>query len=155
MTRTFGSVAATAAAALLSLTARPAAAEDVTVTVLAILACQKSRVIEPKIAEIAQEMRKREPKFTGFALERTTIKKLKPGESAKFPLVGELELQLKIEAEKDDEGRNRITIKAPTLPEFSYACKCNRYFPFATEHKTAKGEVLLVAVMTKPCQRKP
>src|SRR3546814_8641453 len=64
-----------AAAVLLILAAAaPARAEEknVKVTVIAILATDQNKEINPKVKEIAQEVQKVDPSLTGFKLVQTT-----------------------------------------------------------------------------------
>jgi hypothetical protein len=128
--------------------------DSVKVTVVVVLATSEHRVIDPKLAELARQVRKRDPKLTGFTLLATEVKAIAVGDSAAIPLVDKQELKVKVEAGKDDNGRITLTIKAPEVPEFGYACKCDKFFPVVTGYQTAKGEQLIIAVMGKPATGK-
>lgn len=124
--------------------------ESVQVTVVVVLASREDKFIDPKLRDLARQARKRDPKLTGFKLSATEVKAIPVGDSAAIPLVDKQELKVTVEAGKDERGRVTLTIKAPELPELSYACKCDRFFPIATPYHTAKGEQLIIAVMGKP-----
>jgi hypothetical protein len=128
--------------------------ESVKVTVVVVLATDQDRVVDPKLVELARQVRKRDPKLTGFKLWTTEVKSIPIGESAAIPLVEKQELKVKVEAGKDEQGRVTLTLKAPELPEVGYACKCDKFFPIATPYRTAKGEQLILAVMGKPAAAK-
>jgi hypothetical protein len=128
--------------------------ESVKVTVVVVLASTQDRVIDPKLAELARQVRKRDPKLTGFKLMATEVKSITVGESVAIPLVDKQELKVKVEAGKDESGRISLSIKAPEVPEFGYACKCEKFFPVVTGYQTAKGEQLIIAVMGKPAGKK-
>ena len=52
---------------------------------------------------------------------------------------------------KDADGRISLTIKPPGLDKITYGCSCGKFFPVVTPHETKEGEVLIIAVMAKPC----
>ena len=112
------------------------------------------QVVDPKLIELARQVRRRDPKLTGFKLLATEVKSIPVGESATIPLVDKQELKVRVEAGKDELGRVTLTIKAPEMGEFCYACKCEKFFPFVTGYQTAKGEQLIIAVMGKPAGKK-
>jgi len=144
------------AALALSLAAVRADDEDeaVKVTVVVVLATDANKVVDPKLVELARQLRRRDPKLTGLRLVTTEVKSIPVGESATIPLVDKQELKVRVEAGKDANGRVSQTINAPDVPEFGYACKCGKFFPVVTGYQTAKGEQLVIAVMGKPADGK-
>ncbi len=127
------------------------AEDSVRVTVVVVLATSENDVIDPKLADLAKEVQKRDPKLTGFKLMTTEGKSIPVGESHKFELVEKQELKVKVEKPKDGNGRISLTIKPPGLENITYGCTCDKFFPVVTPHRTKAGEVLIVAVMAKPC----
>jgi hypothetical protein len=136
-----------------ALRADDAAEESVKVTVVVVLATGENKAVDPKLGELARQVRRRDPRLTGFKLLATEVKSIPVGESATIPLVDKQELRVKVEAGKDENGRVTLTIKAPEVGELSYACKCERYFPVVTGYQTARGEQLVIAVMGKPAKK--
>lgn len=126
----------------------------VRVTVVVVLATTDKADVDPKLADLAREVQKRDPKLVGFKLVSSEWKSIPVGESATFPLVEKQELRVKVERPKDEQGRVCLTVRPPELGEVKYACTCDRYFPVVTPYKTAKGETLIIAVMAKPCTAK-
>lgn len=125
--------------------------DPVRVTVVVVLATSDNTVVDPKLADLAKEVQKRDPKLTGFKLVTTDGKSIPVGESHTFDLVDKQELKVKVEKPKDADGRISMTIKPPGLENITYGCTCDKYFPVVTPHRTKDGEVLIVAVMAKPC----
>jgi hypothetical protein len=141
---------------LLLLTAGRADDEEdsVKVTVVVVLATGDKNQVDPKLTELERQIRKRDPKLTGLKLIATEVKSIAVGDSAAIPLIDKQEVKVTVEAGKDGKGRISLTIKAPEVPEFGYACKCEKFFPVVTGYQTAKGEQLIIAVMGKPATGK-
>src|SRR5262249_61787838 len=88
----FGGIAAIIVLAGPWLTAVRADEDKIEITVLAILASDKTNKIDPKLTEVAKEIQKKEPALVGFSVERVTKKSIKIGDKATFPLVDEKEV---------------------------------------------------------------
>ena len=128
--------------------------DPVRVTVVVVLATTENTGVDPKLVELAKEVQKRDDKLLGFKLVSSEAKSVPVGDSIAFMLVDKQELKVKVEKPKDDNGRVSLTIKPPELGEVTYACTCEKFFPVVTPYKTKAGEVLIVAVMAKPCMAK-
>jgi hypothetical protein len=125
--------------------------DPVKVTVVIVLATTENETIDPKLTELAKEVQKRDPKLTGFKLKASEVKSIPVGESDSFDLVERQELKVKVERPKDANGRVSLSIKPPGLDNTTYGCTCDKFFPVVTPYKTKSGEVLIIAVMAKPC----
>jgi hypothetical protein len=135
----------------------PKKADEIEVRVLAIMATEGNDKVDPKLAEFARHVQKKDPKLIGFRIERTTQKKLKLGETEKFALVDKEVVEVTVNKERNEEGRITLTIKPPKLDQITYACACNKYFSVATQHHVGAGkerEQLFIAVMAAPCSQK-
>jgi hypothetical protein len=132
-----------------------ALAENVRITVIAILASEKHTEVDKRLKEIAEKMQEKEPKLTGFKLERTSIESLAPGSSASLKLIGKETVEVSVSEKPDADGRFVLTIKRPDLGEVTYSCCCGKFVPFITNYYTPKpkSERLLIAVMAKPCMK--
>ncbi|HLW64456.1 MAG TPA: hypothetical protein VKS79_03990 [Gemmataceae bacterium] len=128
--------------------------EKIEVTVLAILASDKSTVIDERLKDVAKEIQKKEPALTGFAVERVTKKSIRLGDKDTFKLVDEKEVLVALSQRDPMTGRVTVTIKPPTVGEITYACCCGKFFPVITRYVTKENERLIVAVMVKPCHKK-
>lgn len=129
-------------------------AGPIRVTVVVVVATAGNKAVDPKLKDLAKEVRKRDMTLTGFKLVDSHAKSIPPGESAEFPLVEKQRLTVTVDGPKDGNGRVGLTIKPPELGEISYTCTCDKFFPVVTPYKTRKGETLIVVVMAKPCTRK-
>lgn len=129
-------------------------ADEIDVRVLAIMGSESKDKVDDKLVDFAKHVQKKDPKLTGFRIERTTHKKLKLGETEKFALVDKEVIEVTVNKERNEEGRITLTIKPPKLDQITYACACNKYFSVATQHYVGKGkdrEQLFIAVMAAPC----
>jgi hypothetical protein len=135
-------------------TACPPDDDEIEVNVLSILASENRKEVEPKLTEFAKQARKKDSSLTGFRLDRATSKKLKLGETEKFPVAGDQVVEVTINKERNEKGRIVLTIKPPKLAQITYECVCDKYFSMATQHYEGKEkdrEQLFIAVMAKPC----
>src|SRR4051794_36361349 len=96
---------------------RPCGDEPVRVTVVAVLATGQNTTVDPKLAELAKEVQKRDPSLTGFRVHVSEAKSIPVGESAVFRLVEKQEMKVTVERSKDENGRVSLTIKPPELGE--------------------------------------
>ena len=96
-------------------------------------------------------MQKRDPKLTGFKVAATEAKSIPVGESFTFELVDKQELKVTVTRQKDAAGKIALTIKPPGLENITYGCACDKFFPVVTPYSTKSGDVLIIAVMAKPC----
>src|SRR5262245_44245435 len=125
--------------------------DPVKVTVVVVLATADDTAVDPKLADLAKEVQKRDPKLTGFRIVAAEVKSIPVGEGHTFDLVDKQVLRVRVEKPKDADGRIGLTIRPPGLDKISYGCVCDKFFPIVTPHETKAGEVLIVAVMAKPC----
>lgn len=131
--------------------ADPPCAEPVRVTVVVVFATGRNADIDPKLAGLADEVRKRDPKLTGFAVATTLQKSIPPGESHTFDLPDKQTLKVAVDRAKDAHDRIALTVTPPGMGDITYSCVCGKFFPIVTPHKSAAGDHLIVAVMGKPC----
>lgn len=123
----------------------------VRVTVVVVLATDANKDVDPKLAALAAQVQKRDKTLTGFRIVATEAKSIPVGESFTFELVDKQGLKVTVTRAKDADGRICLTIKPPGLENVTYGCACDKFFPVVTPHRTKAGEVLIVAVMAKPC----
>ena len=128
--------------------------QPVRVTVVVVLASASHAEVNPKLATLAQEVRKRHEKLTGFRLHATTQKSIPVGESHTFALADGKTMKVTIDTPKDKSGRIGLTLDAPGLGEIQYTCVCDKFLPVITPHVTKQGERLVIAVLAKPCTGK-
>jgi hypothetical protein len=127
-------------------------AEDpVRVTVVVVLASSQDIGVDKKLAELAREVQKRDSTLIGFKLKATEAKSIPIGDGHTFELVDKQVLRVRVEQSRDEEGRISLTIKPPGLDKITYHCTCGKFFPVVTPYQTKSGEVLIIAVMAKPC----
>jgi len=127
--------------------------DTVEVTVVVALATRANDTVDPKLATLAKEVRKRDDSLTGLKLVAAEVKSIPVGGSHTFELTDKQELKVTVTRAKDADGRISMAIKAPKLENVTYGCACEKFFPVVTPHETKTGEVLIVAVMAKPCKK--
>jgi hypothetical protein len=139
-----------------ALSACPPAGDDVEVVVLAILASEHHKEVDPRLTEFADQVRKRDATLTGFKIDWTGTEHLKLGETRSFKLTtGNQTIDVTVDKERDANGRATLTIQPPRMKEMKYECACGKFFPIATDHYEGKGKDrarLFIAVMAKPCK---
>jgi hypothetical protein len=148
-------LAALAVTALL-LAPAPAArpADDVSVSVVAILATADKKV-DPEVEAIATEVRKKYPNLTGFHLGRMSSQQVTVGKEETFQLEDEQVALIGVLNGPDKNDRVRLKIKPPQLKEITYSTVCGKYFPIVTPYLTrAKKEQLIIAIMVQPGPQK-
>jgi hypothetical protein len=128
----------------------------VRVTIVVVLASADHDKVDPKLAALAQEVKKKKEteKLTGFKLEATLQQSITVGESHTFKLVDGKTMKVTVASAKNKAGRIGLTVDAPGLGEIEYTCVCDKFVPVITPHVTKKGEQLLVAILAKPCTGK-
>jgi hypothetical protein len=145
-----------AALAILSLeflTAGPAAAQEVRVTVVAILATtDKNAPVEKELASIAAVVKQTYPDLVGFRRGTMTTKPVAIGKDDTFPLVDDETAMVSILQGMDKKEMIRVKVKPPLLNEITMNCCCSKFVPFVTPYETrGKKERLIIAVMVNPC----
>lgn len=135
----------------------PKKAEQIDVSVLAILVSEHHEEVHPKLKGFAQQVQAKDKTLKGFRLERTSAEKLLLGETHTFDLVGDQKVEVTVNKERNKDGRIVLTIKPPKLKQITYECVCDKYFGMATQYYVGKGkdrQQLFIAVMGKPCGAK-
>jgi hypothetical protein len=148
-------LSALAVAALL-LTAAPTAgpAEDVRVSVVAILATADKKV-DPEVEAIATEVRKKYPNLTGFHLARMSCLPVAVGKEETFQLEDGQVAVVAVQNGPDKSERVRLKVTPPGIKEITYSTICGKYFPIVTPYLTrAKKEQLIIAIMAQPGPQK-
>jgi hypothetical protein len=149
------SSAALAAVLLVAPAAR--AADDVDVTVVAILATSdaKNAKIEPELAAIAKEVQKKYPNLTGFRMAQMTCQSMAVGRPEAFGLVDKEAAQVTVEHGADKHDRVRLKVQPPQLKEITFTSCCGKFVPIVTPYQTKdKQEQLIIAVMVSTCKDK-
>src|SRR3954469_18952625 len=103
--------------------------QPVRVTVVVVLGTPDNATVDPKLADLAKEVQKRDPKLTGFRRAATEAQSIPVGESVAFSMVEKQELKVKVDKGRDADGRVCLTVKAPGLGEATYSCVCDKFFP--------------------------
>src|SRR5579885_2769623 len=94
------------------LAAAPPKEEDsqpVDVSVLVILASERDKKTDAKLACIAREVQKEHANLTGFRIVTMTKKSLKVGDNETFDLVGDQKATITVKKAADE--RNRVEVK--------------------------------------------
>ena len=130
-----------------------ARAQNIQVTVVAILATDQNKEVDEKIKCVAEEVHKQDPKLTGFREARTTRKSLAVGEEESFPLVEEKVATIRINSGPDKDNWVKWTLKAPGHGEIQYSVRCGKCVPFRTSYQTKDNRRLILVVLVKPCNK--
>jgi hypothetical protein len=123
----------------------------VRVTVVVVLATKADKKVDPALVELAKAVQSHDKGLTGFRVYATEEKSIAVGDSATIALIEKQELKVTVTRPKGADGRIALTLTAPGVEKVTYGCACDKFFPIATDYRTKKGEVVVVAVMAKPC----
>jgi hypothetical protein len=126
----------------------------VKVSVVAILASEQPKEEDPRLACIAREVRKMEPKLTGFRMAKIHCLSLPVGTRQTFELVGDQQATVKVEKGADAQGWVELRVAPPLLGDISYRIICGKFFPVITRYRTPQNEMLILAICVKPCPGK-
>ncbi len=142
-------------AILLCGSATAVAEEKVRVCVIAILAGEgEEKVDDPRLACIAREVKKMNPKLTRFRLESMSCQSLPVGARDNFKLVEDEVAGVVIQQAADKDNRIQLKVTPPKMGEITYMTACGKFLPILTPYRTRKDEVLIVGIQVKPCQGK-
>ena len=135
--------------AALALAVNFAQADDARVTIVSILASSNHQNIDPKLQQVAAEVRKHEQGLTGFKLYNSQVKSVNVGQKEKFDLVSDASADVTVLAKDEAKKRMSLTVKPPTMGEITYSTSYDKYFPIVTRHMVA-NERLIIAIMVQP-----
>jgi hypothetical protein len=133
--------------------ASAARAENIQVSVVAILATARNKHVDEHIKCVAEAVRKQEPSWTGFQEVRTTRKSLPVGEQAAFPLVDDRVVHVRVDSGCTKDNWVGLTLQGTGLGELTYSVRCGRCVPIRTPYYTKDRDRLFLAVTVKPCSK--
>ena len=128
--------------------------DEVQVTLIAVLANDRSNDVDERLRCIADEVRKQHPKLTAFKLATQNEKPIAIGGKERFPLVGNEQASVTIVEGPDKDGKVKLAVKLPRTGQLSYTTCCGKYWPLMSRYKTATDDTLLVAIMVRGCKGK-
>jgi hypothetical protein len=126
----------------------------VDVAVIAILATDRNDKIDPKLACIAREVRKKHKELTGFQLATMARKSLTIGVKDTFEVKGAQKVGVTVVHGADDKNRVEVKVAPPGMGEITYDTCCGKFLPIVTEFRTKDKELLIIAVCIRPCHEK-
>jgi hypothetical protein len=125
-------------------------AEDVRVTVVAIHATDRDKVVDEDLRAIADKVQKSNPQLTGFRKGRITALKLGVGgKEEAFPLADNESVTVKVDDIIRDKKLVQVTANPPTLKAITYTAPFAKFFPIVTGYETRAKERLIVAIMVE------
>lgn len=135
---------------LLATAAPSRAADKVHICVVSILATDKDDKVDPRLGALAREVKKLDPKLTGFSVDRMTCMNVDVGNKECFEVVDEQTVCVGVEKKSDkadkDDKRIRVKVTPPKLGAITYDTPYGKFYPVMTRYKTKDGKVLIVAV---------
>jgi hypothetical protein len=131
------------------------AEDEVKVSVVAILASETRTLIDPRLEDIAKELRKKYPKMTGFRLAKMSCKSIPRDQAESFELVADQKALITVMKTADKQNNVQLKLTPPTAGEITYTVKCGKFFPVVTTYKTDSldPEALIIAVRVQPCKK--
>jgi hypothetical protein len=140
---------------LAPLAACKAGDDDVSVSVVAILATDQNDKIDPKLEGIAREIQKTDPTLTGFRIVKKTEKSMAVGARDDFDLGDEQTLRVVVQKKSDKDGRYQLKITPPQMGDVTYLTTCcGKFLPILTPVRNKNNEQLIIGVGVQPCADK-
>jgi hypothetical protein len=136
------------------LVAVPAIAQEVRVTVVAVLATSDKNAPKPdkELSALAAAIQINNPELVGFRRGVMTNKPVAIGSEDSFPLVDGETATVTVMQGVDNKKMIRVKVKPPGLNEITLNSCCGKFVPFLTSYETKdKKERLIIAVMVNPC----
>jgi uncharacterized protein YqfA (UPF0365 family) len=137
------------AAGILVLVAGRAPAQDARVTIVTILASAAHQDINPKLQQIAAEVRKHEPSLTGFRIHSIESKDLNLGQKESFQLMKDVSADVTVLAQDKTKNRIQLAVKPPQMGEVTFSIAYDKYLPIVTR-QLAANDRLILAIMAQP-----
>src|SRR5262245_34878811 len=123
-------------------------ADDAKVTIVTILASASHQEIDPKLQQIAAEVKKHEQSLTGFKIHNSQFKSLNVGQKEKFDLINDQSADVTVISKMDEKKRINLAVKPPTVGEITYSICYDKFFPIVTRYVNA-NERLIIAIMVQ------
>ncbi|HTK77699.1 MAG TPA: hypothetical protein VL371_20705 [Gemmataceae bacterium] len=129
----------------------PAANDAIRVTIVAITASDKHTNIDPRLKNLAREVRKQHDQaLTGYKLGETVSKPVAVGQKENFKLVDDASADITVLQKDDTNQRIRLAVKLPFVGEITYSTCYEKFFPIITRYTTRTNqERLIVAIMVR------
>jgi hypothetical protein len=132
-------IRALAALALLLGLAGPAAAQPgkrIKVTVVVILASERSSWVDPRLKCIAEEVRKLDPSLRGFRLVTMACQSLTVDQRTAIAVVEGTTAEVVVHCCGDKNNRVTLAVTPPGHGEIVYRTVCGKFLPIVTRYRT-------------------
>jgi hypothetical protein len=107
----------------------------VKVTVVAIMASDRCKCIDPRLKEIAAELQSINKRLTGFSVASITEQSLLANEKGKFACLSDACVEVVIQQCVDKNGVVCLGVKAPLQNELVYKSVCGKFFLLVTRYQ--------------------
>jgi hypothetical protein len=132
----------------------PPGGKRVRVSVVVILASERDNVIDRKLKCIADEVRKMDPRLTGFKMSKVHYRSLPVGAPSDFVLLDGQSAEVTVQRGADKKDRVRLKVSPPQMGEITYSTPCGKFLPIITPVRTRKNELVILAIRVQPCRGK-
>jgi hypothetical protein len=133
-----GSLAALTALALLVGKVAAQDTKKIKVTLVVILASERSEFVDPRLKCIAEEVRKLNPSLRGFTLASMQCRSLAADERAALPLLEGVTADVVVHCCGDKNKRVTLAVTPPLQQEIVYKTVCGKFLPIVTRYRTAE-----------------
>lgn len=127
---------------------------EVRVSVVAILATERSDKIDKCLEPIAREVQKKNPRLKGFRRVHVDCKPVVIGKTDTFELVADQVALVKVLRGNGKGCRVCLKVTAPRVGGITYETCCGKFLPIVTRFRTKDKDLLIIAVRVQPCPGK-
>src|SRR4051794_1008401 len=96
------------------------------VGVIVVLASEDDATIDPRLKNIAEEVRKLNPSLKGFKVKSTMIRDLTENDKTSFPLVGDRTVEITVRQAMDKDGKTTLAVTPPEQGEIVFRLAANK-----------------------------
>jgi hypothetical protein len=126
----------------------------VRVCVVVILATENDKKVDKQLEHIAREVRKMQPKLTGFHFQNVSCKSLPIGSKDTFELLDDQAADVTVQRGADKDDKIRLKVRPPLMGEITYSTACGKFLPIVTPYRNKSNDLLIIAVRVQPCRGK-
>lgn len=126
--------------------------EEVTVSVLAILATDLHECVDERVSCIARQVQKKDARLKGFQIHKMMCQKIAVGGTKTFELIDDQTIPVTLSCGPNQDERVQLIINPPGLGTITYDTCYGKFMPFITPYRTFDNQQLIVAVRVQPCK---
>ncbi|MFO0863903.1 MAG: hypothetical protein U0744_04490 [Gemmataceae bacterium] len=116
------------------------------VAVIVVFASEEGDSVDPRLKNIAEEVRKLNPNLKSFRVKSTTTRELHENVKATLPLTDAKTVEITVKQAVDKDGKTTLAVAPPDQGEIVFRLAANKYLPIVTRVQTERKERVILAI---------